>query len=313
MRRLLLALAFFLAPASLSAQDAIDADMLMQDVRALSADDMAGRAANTPGGERARDYIERRFTELGLQPHRGPFTYPIDRRTTGRGTNVMAVIRGSDRPDKFIIVSAHYDHVGVERGRTYNGTDDNASGVSALFAFAAALRQTPPKHSVLLVAFDAEELGLYGARVFMQQPPVPAASILLNINLDMVARGDRELLWAGGPRLYPALRPAIEAAGVSSPIPLRFGRDSLRPDAELEDDLTLRSDQGAFGLAGIPFVLFHAGEHDDYHEPTDDADKIDPRRYAGIVATMLDALRRLDADGATLDRARREARPVRPR
>ena len=312
MIRILQSLADLLMPASLFAQDSIDAAMLMQDVRALSADDMAGRAANTPGGESARAYIERRFTELGLQPHRGPFTYPIDRRTTGRGTNVMAVIRGSERPDKFIVVSAHYDHVGVDRGRIYNGADDNASGVSALFAF-AALRQTPPRHSVLLVAFDAEELGLYGARVFMQQPPVPAASILLNVNMDMVARGDRELLWAVGPRLYPALRPAIEAAGASSPIPLRFGRDSLRPDAESEDDLTLRSDQGAFGLAGVPFVLFHAGEHDDYHEPTDDADKIDPRRYARIVATMLDALRRLDGDGAALDRARREARPVRAR
>jgi len=313
MLRFLLTLAALLAPASLWAQDAVYADMLMQDVHALSADDMAGRAANTPGGERARDYIERRFTELGLQTHRGPFTYPIDRRRTGRGTNVMAIIRGSERPDKVIVVSAHYDHVGVDRGRIYNGADDNASGVSALFAFAAALRQAPPRHSVLLVAFDAEELGLYGARVFMQQPPVPASAILLNINMDMVARGDRGLLWAVGPRLHPALRPAVEAAGAASPIPLRFGRDSLRPDSESEDDLTLRSDQGAFGLAGIPFVLFHTGEHDDYHEPTDDADKIDPRRYARIVATMLDALRRLDADGAALDRARREARPVRAR
>lgn len=313
MLRILLTLAALLMPATLAAQDTVDADILMQDLRALSADDMAGRAAGTPGGERARAYIERRFTELGLEAYRTAFAYPVGRGRTGQGTNVFALIRGSERPGRAIVVSAHYDHVGVERGRIHNGADDNASGVSALFAIAAALRQTPPKHSVLLVAFDAEEMGLFGARFFMQQPPIPLDTILLNINMDMVARGDRGILWAVGPRIHPALRPAIEAAGAAAPLPLRFGLDSQRPHLGAQNDLTLRSDQGAFALAGIPFVLFHTGEHDDYHRPTDDADKIDPRRYAGVVAFMLDALRRLDADRTALDTARRDARPVRPR
>ncbi len=314
MLRLLLTLAVLLAPASLSAQDAVDTDTLMQDLRILSADDMAGRAVGTSGGERAQAYIARRFTELGLEVHRQPFRIPLSRGRIGRGTNLMAVIPGSEQPGKTIVVSAHYDHVGVQRGRIHNGADDNASGVSSLFAVAAALQRTPPKHNVLLVAFEAEEAGLYGARIFTAHPPVPLDTMILNVNLDMIARGDRGILWAVGPRHFPAIRPAIEAAGANSPIPLQFGLDALPGRGrQSEDSLILRSDQGAFGLAGIPFVLFHTGEHDDYHEPGDDAERIDPRRYAGVVAVVLDALRRLDGDAAALNTAREQARRVKIR
>lgn len=314
MLRLLLTLAAFLAPAPLFAQDAVDADLLMQDLRALSADEMAGRAVGTPGGALAQTYITRRFTELGLEVHRQPFRSPMLSGRTGQGTNLMALIPGSEQPGKVIVVSAHYDHIGVQSGRIYNGADDNASGVSALFAVAAALRQAPPRHSVLLVAFDAEELGYYGARFFMQNPPGPPGAIILNVNMDMIARGDRGTLWAVGTRFYPALRPAIEAAGANSPLPLRFGLDVPPSRANpRNENLTMRSDQAAFGLAGIPFVLFYTGDHRDYHEPGDDADRIDPRRYSGVVATILDVLRRLDADSAALDEAKRQARGVRLR
>ena len=296
-----------LAPASLSAQDSVDTAVLMRDLQVLAADDMAGRGAGTEGSRRARNYIARRFAELGLEVHLAPFRYPAAGGRSEEGTNVWVLVRGTERPDKVIVVGAHYDHVGVREREIYNGADDNASGTAALFAIAAALRPTPPRHSVMLVAFDAEELGLFGSRVFVQGPPVPKENILLNINLDMVARGDGGVLWAAGPRIYPALRPAVQAAADAASITVRFGQDyrPARPGWG-RGDLTLRSDQAAFGIAGIPFVFFTAGDHRDYHKPTDDAELVEAGFYSGAVAAVLDTFRRLDADSAALDAARRD-------
>src|SRR5690606_18370697 len=100
--------------------------------------------------------------------------------------NVLGWIKGTENPDSFIVISAHYDHEGVKKGIIYNGADDNASGVSALFSFAEYFKSNPPKHSVILAAFDAEELGLRGSKYFVENPIVPLEKIRLNINLDMV-------------------------------------------------------------------------------------------------------------------------------
>lgn len=303
----ILALLALLAPASLSAQDRVDADLLMRDLRVLSADDMAGRGTGTPGAARARDYIERRLAALGMEVHRTPFRYVVRGAGNRQGANVWAMIRGSERPDKAIVVGAHYDHVGVQRGRIHNGADDNASGIAALLAIAEALQRAPPRHSVILAAFDAEELGLFGSRVFVQAPPVPVENILLNINLDMVGRSDQGELWAAGPRIFPALQPAANAAAQAAPIAVRFGLD-FRPARRERggEDWTMRSDQASFAAAGIPFIFFTTGGHPDYHKPSDDAERIDARFYGGVVATVLDTLRRLDGDNAALDAARRE-------
>lgn len=312
MRRAPIALAALLFPAALSAQDRLDVPVLMCDLTSLSADDMAGRATGTPGSERARAYIARRLTELGFTPTIVPFRYPAAGDRAGQGANVVATIRGTERPEKVIVVSAHYDHLGTRAGRIYNGADDNASGVAALLALADALNRAPPRHSVILVAFDAEEIGFHGVRDFLRRPPVPLDTIVLNLNLDMLSRREGGgVLWAAGPRLYPALRPDVAAAAAGAAVPLRFGKDDPRRPGRGDDDMTLRSDQGWFGRAGIPFVLFHTGEHGDYHEPTDDAGRVDPAFYSGVVAITLAAFRRLDANPGALDTARRHAPRVR--
>jgi Zn-dependent M28 family amino/carboxypeptidase len=307
MRRFMLAIAALLAPAALAAQDQVDGPVLMRDLQVLSADDMAGRGTGTEGAERARAYLERRFTELGLQPRRTRFRYdapPVGQR---EGVNLWTMIRGTEHPEQAIVVSAHYDHVGVVEGRIHNGADDNASGTAALLAVAAALRRNPPKHTVILAAFDAEELGLFGARMFVQSPPVPLAGILLNINLDMIARKDQSTLWAAGPRIYPSLRPHVTAAAEAAPVRLRLGLD-FRPNRPGRggEDMTLRSDQAAFGMAGIPFIFFTTGDHPDYHRHSDDSERVNAPFYTGVVTTVLDVLRRLDGDHATLETARRE-------
>lgn len=307
MKRMILGVLALAAPASLSAQDRVNSDVLMQDLRVLSADDMQGRATGTPGGARARAYVEGRLAALGLEVHRTPFRFNAPGAGQKEGANVWTLIRGTEQPDKVIVVSAHYDHVGVRDGQVYNGADDNASGTSAILAIAENLKRRPARHSVLIVAFDAEELGLFGSRTFMQSPPVPAANILLDINMDMVARGDGAVLWVAGPRLYPALRPAVTAVAEAAAIDVRFGQDyEPRQPGRGRDALALRSDQAAFGIAGIPWVFFTAGEHSDYHHPTDDADKVEGRFYTYAVAVAMNTLRRLDADDAALEAARRD-------
>jgi Zn-dependent M28 family amino/carboxypeptidase len=304
---MILAILALLAPVGVSAQDRIDRDLLMRDISSLAADDMAGRGTGTDGAARARAYIERRFTEIGLQPRRTPFRYSAPLRGEMQGANVWTAIRGTEHPERVIVIGAHYDHVGVVDGRIHNGADDNASGTAALLAVAAALQRTPPKHTVILVAFDAEALGLFGSRMFVQSPPVPLANMLVNINLDMVGRNDQNTLWAAGPRIYPALRPHVMAAAEAAPVRLRLGLDH-RPNRPGRggEDMTMRSDQAAFGMAGIPFVFFTTGEHRDYHRPSDDAERVDPTFYSGVVTTVLDVIRRLDGDNQALETARRE-------
>jgi len=306
MRFLIAALLLLAAP--VHARDAVDADMLMRDLATLAADEMEGRQTGTEGAVRARTYIERRFTELGLGVTRTPFDYTRRGRPAKRGINLWTRIEGRRGGGETIVISAHYDHVGIREDGIHNGADDNASGVAALFAIAAALRAAPPEHDVILVAFDAEEVGLFGAYAFVETPPVPRERIVLNLNLDMISRGDGGELWAVGTRLFPALLAPVEEVAASAPIPLRPGNDIVPGErTEGREDWTDSSDQAAFGAAGIPYLFFSVENHVDYHEPGDDADKVDPAFYGGAVRTVLAMLRRLDGDAALLERAGAEA------
>jgi Zn-dependent M28 family amino/carboxypeptidase len=143
----------------------------------------------------------------------------------------------------------------------------------------------------VFVAFDAEEHGLQGARAFVDAPPVARDRIALNVNLDMVSRGDTGELYAAGTHHTPALRAPLEEVAARAPVTLLFGHD--RPE-DGPNDWTMQSDHGAFHQAGIPFVYFGVEDHPDYHQPTDTADRIDPGFFARAAATILDALRTLD-------------------
>ena len=158
---------------------------LMQDLRILSADDMEGRHIGTPGGQRAREYLVGRYEALGIAaPAMGrlqPFEASVTRRdgsaVTFNGVNILGVIPGTRVTDKYIVITAHYDHNGVREGQVYNGADDNASGVATMLEIAARLKAAPPQHSVLIVALDGEERGLLGAKHFVEAPPMPLSSI----------------------------------------------------------------------------------------------------------------------------------------
>ncbi len=167
---------------------------------------MQGRDTGTAGSERARAYIVARLDALGVAAPGMGRLQPFEARgrtregvKTFNGTNIIGVIPGTRVGDRYIVVTAHYDHVGVNDGQVFNGADDNASGVATLLALAAELKRNPPQHSVLFVALDGEERGLLGATHFVEAPPVPLELISLNLNFDMTARAETDgKLWVTG-------------------------------------------------------------------------------------------------------------------
>lgn len=273
----------------------VDRASLLNDVKVLAADDMQGRLVGSEGGARARAYVEKRFAETGIKPlgeaYARPFSFERKGETV-RGVNLVGLIRGRSKPDAYIVVSAHYDHVGVRDGEIYNGADDNASGVAAVTALGAWFAKHPPEHSLLIVAFDGEEAGLQGARAFVADPPVAKTAITLNVNLDMVSRNPRNELYAAGTYAWPKLKPPLEPVAAAAPVKLLFGHD--RPE-QGPDDWTLQSDHGAFHRAGIPFVYFGVEDHPGYHKPSDDFDAITPDFFVGATKTIVEAVEALDA------------------
>ena len=164
------------------------------------------------------------------------------------------------------MVSAHYDHLGVRDGIIYPGADDNASGVAVLLAVARQLHVAAPRHPVLLVAFDAEELGLRGAEALVGSPLLPASTVALNVNLDMVSRNDDNEIFAAGTHQHtPSLKPILDDVQRRSAVKILFGHDRPMAKAGSVEDWTTQSDHGVFHEAGVPYVYFGVVDHADYH------------------------------------------------
>ncbi len=285
--------------AAAQAPQQLDSARLLADLAVLAHDSMEGREVGTLGSLRARHFLERRLEETGARPfgsaYGRPFSWP-----RGTGENIVGLVAGRDPDAEVIVLTAHYDHIGIRDGIVFNGADDNASGSAALLEIARQLGADPPRHPVVVALLDAEEAGAWGARALVDDPPVPLERIALNVNLDMVARTGG-VLWAAGTHHTPALRPVLEEVAARAPLTLRLGHD--RPDAPEGDDWTDSSDHAAFHGAGIPFVYFGVEDHEDYHRPTDDFERIDPGELAASVRTILLAVRALDA-ALPLDLAR---------
>jgi Zn-dependent M28 family amino/carboxypeptidase len=256
---------------------------------------MQGRLVGTPGSEKARAYILSRFKEIGLSPIGDKFeqTFSFAKRdgSTVQGTNLVARIKGT-KPGKALVVSAHYDHLGVRNGEIYNGADDNASGVAGLLAVAEAFKAKPPKHDVILAVVDAEEGGLRGAKAFAAAPPVPLETIALNVNFDMLSKNAKNELYVAGTSPFPYLKPILVKVATTAPVTLKLGHDT---DADgKENNWTNQSDHYAFGEKGVPWVYFGVEDHPEYHKPTDDFATVPQDFFKRSVATVVQASQALE-------------------
>jgi hypothetical protein len=212
---------------------------------------------------------------------------PLD-RVEHAAPNVAAVLPGSDpgARDEYIVLSAHFDHVGVGQpdatgDSIYNGADDNASGTAVMMEVARALAALPeaerPRRSVLFLAVSGEEQGLFGSRHFADHPTVPAAGIVANVNMDMVGRNAPTELIAIGQE-YTSLGPLAERVASENP----HLRLRLMPDPDPAEQAFFRSDHVSFMRRDIPAIFFTTWLHEDYHRPSDTVEKIDAEKTARV-------------------------------
>ncbi|MGC8917513.1 MAG: M20/M25/M40 family metallo-hydrolase [Thermoanaerobaculum sp.] len=213
-----------------------------------------------------------------------------ERRKTA---NVLAMLPGTDPAvgHEVVVVGAHYDHLGFggpgsnslapEQRAVHNGADDNASGVAGLLEIARQLSQKPPKRSVLFAAFSAEEIGLLGSSYLVQNFPLPKDWIAAMVNLDMVGR--------------PKKGPALTLGGYGTAKEWA----ELIPKVNRNHHLKLSPSAGGFGAsdhasfygAGVPVLFFFTGAHEDYHKPSDDAEKLNYPGFARVVQFAADTVR----------------------
>ena len=288
----------------------LDAAALLADVETLASPAYEGRRADTDGGRRARAFVVERFEQLGLLPavpgYLQPFSFThrsiraLWRRDRPfvlefkDAANVLGLVRGTEEPDRFLVVSAHYDHLGIRKGDLYPGADDNASGVAALLAFAAYFDAHPPEHSILFAAFDAEEQGCRGSEAFAAAPPLPLDRLILDVNMDMIARSAPGRLFVAGTEQHPGFLPLLRDAAASSHVALHAGHDRPIWRTGLVDDWTTGSDHGPFFERGLPFLYFGVEDHEGYHAPGDTFDRIDRDFFTGAAETILDVVLALD-------------------
>jgi len=195
--------------------------------------------------------------------------------------NVAGILRGSTYPDEYVVMGAHYDHVGVGKPSAsgdsiYNGADDNASGTTSLMVAAEALAQssTRPERSVVFVAFAAEEKGLLGSKAFVRSSPLPIDKCVAMVNTDMIGRSVDGKLSIGGAERCPDLVAINEEENRNLKAPF-----SLAYDIE---QYFFRSDQASFAMKRIPVIFYFTGEHKDYHKVTDEIHLIDFSSLAEI-------------------------------
>jgi hypothetical protein len=246
---------------------------------------LKGRSPRTQGSRMARRYIEEQFRAGGLVPWAQEKAYELP---FGLGRNVVGVLPGSDTNQEIVLVSAHYDHLGKQKGVCL-GACDNAAGVAALLQTARRLSASPqPKRSVAFAAFDCEEQMLLGSFAFAGREDVQRAKIVAVVNVDMLGRDFLDVvqntLFVAGTEHYPDLGSQVRSSGTNAGLRvLPLGTDLIGP----------RSDHVAFELRDIPCLFFSCGPYGDYHKPGDTPDKLNYTNVQRSAEVILQTVRTL--------------------
>jgi Zn-dependent M28 family amino/carboxypeptidase len=266
----------------------LDSTQMVNDLQALSSDAFKGRKAGTPEVLLSHALIQNRLRAAATDSFAPGFAQNFTYGSVAR-KNFLGLVRGSTYPDKYIVVGAHFDHLGINgAGAIYHGADDNASGVACVLAMAKYFKQHQPAYSIIFALWDGEEDGLRGSAYFVNNLPagVSLPQLKFNLNMDMIARSDNNSIWASGLAHYPAYRYLVDSVKNRTTIQLKSGYDTPADP----QDWTLLSDHASFFNKNIPFLYLGVEDHADYHKPTDTFDKIDLNRFvenANIAAQML--------------------------
>lgn len=246
---------------------------LIADLKTLSSDAFEGRRPGTAGSAKARDYIISRIKDIGTEPFKSSYTDSFELKfIPGEfpGVNIHAMKKGTTEKNKMIVISAHYDHLGIKNNEIYNGANDNATGVSVLLNLMAEFKDYSSKHSFLYLFFDAEEFSKQGVKHFLETNEEEYQKIALNFNIDMLdCRSSSELYVCGTyqfPHLKEILDPSVQSFSIN------YGHDGTTKN---EESWVQSSDHGNFYQLGIPFIYFGSENEDFYNTPQDDFKNID--------------------------------------
>lgn len=279
----------------------LDFQQQMANLNYLASDELAGRGTGQPGGLKAQQWLVAQFSEIGLVAAGTEGYLQPYQPTTGKAqlltgaANVLGRIEGSDPALPLLVLTAHYDHLGLHQGKVYYGADDNASGVAALLAMARYFKQHPPRHTLLFAALDNEETGMWGARMLFEQELLHPQQIKLNINMDMLSQDSNNQLVAVGSYHYPQLEKPLQQLQQQSSVRLLLGYDRPTWLVGTHQDWTFSSDHREFHKRDVPFVYFGVPDHAYYHQPTDTVENVDQDFYREVSETVLDAVLLFDA------------------
>ncbi|MDT3335220.1 M28 family peptidase [Shewanella sp. SP1S1-7] len=272
-------------------------------VTRLSSDEFEGRKTQTPGAEKSRDYIKQQFQGLGLQPWGADFIVPFEYQTfftQENGANVVATAMATEPTNRWRIIVAHYDHLGMSGSKIYHGADDNASGVAAMLAIAKHWQQqfalqpnTLPKVNLMFVATDAEEPGLYGSIALVEQlkTRLPEATFELMINLDMVSHPGRPYaIYLEGSRNFTQFNQFKPLLNQQNRLCIKLTHPKPVGRSIQSTDWLRASDHYSFHKANIPWLYFGVPTHPQYHTPEDTVATIDITFLAAVTESAFELL-----------------------
>ena len=268
-------------------------ERLTRHVYTLAGDSLRGRKAGSEDAAKAAAYIVKQFEEIGIQPYYEEGWYQPFEMNGKTYKNVIGIIPGNDPvlKDEYIIIGAHYDHLGVMNDQIYNGADDNASGTATIIEMARILKnqQSDLKRSVIIAAFDAEEIGLWGSNYLAKQMDLSRVKLMMSI--DMVG-------WLEKGK-------TLRLQGAAT---IKDGKRLLREEAEkmhidikpkdFETSIFGATDTQSFAQRGVATLYVTTGLKSPYHKPEDDPELIDYEGMDRVTDYMADLTMRCAADEA---------------
>jgi len=283
-------------------------DILMH-LKILSSDEFAGRKFASQGSIQSQDYLIATLEELAVPAFKNKYRHPFNKSglfQTKQGTNIIAYIPGTHHLEEYLVLTAHYDHLGSKRGKVFNGADDNASGTAALLHYAKRLKQKPLRHSVIFLFTDGEEVDLLGAKAFIAQQSALVSQFKLNINLDMIAGSrytkrlrfiSRDLEQLLSDERIDSFKQLQAHYKSNSAARLTSGfRNSRGAGSNIKrTNWRMASDHGVFSQAGVPFIYFGVGPHKNYHSELDDYENVNQSLFLAATRVIFQQIIHLDS------------------